>query len=225
MDSAPLLRLHSLRGQAQEGNWRTDGQCKPGKPGKAVPETITDVWLRMTSSLFCVCFFRSFGLDGFVMQPSRTHTFWNSGCQVYGFVMICQTLLMYSGLCRRSKRYLHFVFTTHTVTLGAGTSWYAGPRWYDELWRGRKHAPAGLDDEPLAVLFRSLRVLKWDLQLCLRYDMYLHTVSDAHMYLQKDDKIYKRIWTIAARVYLLFSFIFSPLSQLGFRHGFHPPFA
>lgn len=140
--------------------------------------------------------------------------------------MICQTLLMYSGLCRRSKRYLHFVFTTHTVTLGAGTSWYAGPRWYDELWRGRKHAPAGLDDEPLAVLFRSLRVLKWDLQLCLRYDMYLHTVSDAHnMYLQKDDKIYKRIWTIAARVYLLFSFIFSPLSQLGFRHGFHPPFA
>ena len=130
MDPSPLLRLHSLRGQAQEGNWRTDGQCKPGKPGKAVPETITDVWLRMTSSFsfVCVCFFRSFGLDELVMQPSRTHTFWNSGCQVYGFVMICQTLLMYSGLCRRSKRYLHFVFTTHTVNLGRRHKLVCRPR-------------------------------------------------------------------------------------------------
>ena len=58
-------------------------------------------------------------------------------------VGVCWSLSKIKEVPSLSSLCLHH---THAVTLGAGASWY------DELRRGRKHAPAGLDDEPLAVL-------------------------------------------------------------------------
>ena len=210
MDPAPLLRLHLLRGQAQEGNWRADGQCQPGK---AVPETITD-------GLFsCVCFFPFFPV-GRLRYAAVPNSYILK--QRLSSVYICQNLSNIVDIQFFLSK-IKEVPPLHTVPLGAGTSWY------DELWRGRKHAPAGLDDEPLVVLFDLYEF--WNAICSYMFTIWYvlaHSEHRSYVFNKKMTKIQSTQKDLdycghyGVHMSIPPFLIFSPLSQLGFRHGFAP---